>query len=358
MKLIDLTTYRAPSRASSSISVIILVVGLVSGLGLFGCGRAMNGSVGQGQVAGGLPGPILGGSRPVPPVFESPPESPPESESESESESEQKPNRPHVPDDSENEPATGAVYSPLQRVTPSKAFLSFYSTSGQPRLGSSKSFQQRLQQRFSERLNQAAPYSEKGERVFGEIVRAVNREVASSRALMIISSEKARQASIETERNGGRSPKAGAWSIAVRQTAVRHGFANVPCAEFVSEVVREAYARAGLDVVEDFNQSRKNQLIWHSTAAVQGLGRALYKAGWIPWTSFEYRPPIGAIMLNGVGDSPGHAYFAAGSNGRLIVDNGAPQGRDLGSGTAAATIAMMYSSGVFFLPPGINPAKW
>ena len=52
-------------------------------------------------------------------------------------------------------------------------------------------------------------------------------------------------------------------------------------------------------------------------------------AGWIPWDMADYRPPIGAIMMHGAGTTPGHTYISAGDDGRLIVDNGAPQGRDL-----------------------------
>jgi hypothetical protein len=341
-----------------------LGVSIALALGLSGCNRGLQGTASKENIAAGVPIPSFPNSNTS---QRSPtPKSLPDISSElspipheaADDESHQNPPSPRAPNHSENEPLAGATYRPLQNQETSQSFLSFFSSSGRPRFGSSKAFQERLKQRFSERLNQAAPFSEKGERVFREIVHAVNREIPSPQAFMIISREEARRGSLETERNGGRGPRMGAWSIAVRQTAVRHGFARVPCAEFVSEVVRQAYARVSLDVVDDFNRSRKNQLIWHSTASVQNLGRALYRAGWVPWTTYEYRPPIGAIMLNGVGDSPGHAYFAAGLNGRFIVDNGAPQGRDLASGTASATIGMMFSSGVFFLPPGINPAKW
>ncbi|MNL85016.1 hypothetical protein D3C87_2131790 [compost metagenome] len=61
--------------------------------------------------------------------------------------------------------------------------------------------------------------------------------------------------------------------------------------------------------------------------------------------------------MNGSGLTPGHTYIAAGDDGMIIVDNGAPQGRDLRK-TTEKTISIMYQTGVFFLPPGITPATW
>ena len=173
---------------------------------------------------------------------------------------------------------------------------------------------------------------------------------------MIMDISAATQASINFEKTGAILPT-GAWTIATQGTAVRHGFANVPCAETQSEILRQAYTRAGYQVTDDFNTAKGNQLIWSNTAAVVNFSKALYTAGWIPWDSTIYKPMTGSFLMNGSGLSPGHTYISAGDDGRIIVDNGAPQGRDLRK-TSQSTIDMQYQTGVFFLPPGIIPAKW
>ncbi len=98
-------------------------------------------------------------------------------------------------------------------------------------------------------------------------------------------------------------------------------------------------------------------MIWSNTAAVVNFSMALYKAGWVPWDSTMYRPITGAFLMNGSGLTPGHTYISGGDDGMIIVDNGAPQGRDLRK-TTDSTISMMFETGVFFLPPGINPPVW
>ena len=142
--------------------------------------------------------------------------------------------------------------------------------------------------------------------------------------------------------------------MAVKSTAVRHGFPNVPCAEFMSEMIRQSYKRAGYDFKEDFNNELGNYLIWNQTAAVVNLANALHKGGWIPWELSKYAPPAGAIMMHEQATSPGHTYMVAGDNGRFIVDNGSPAGRDLRK-TSKKIIELMFKGGVFFLPPGIIP---
>ena len=149
----------------------------------------------------------------------------------------------------------------------------------------------------------------------------------------------------------------GAWSIAVTGTARRHNFENVPCAEFVSEILRQAYQRAGFDVTKDFNEKKGNQLIWSNTAAVVNLANALAKAGWIPWEAAKFKPQLGVPMMHYLARSPGHAYFIGGDDGRIIVDNGSPRGRDLRR-TSKKITDMMFMHGVFFLPPGIVPETW
>jgi hypothetical protein len=162
--------------------------------------------------------------------------------------------------------------------------------------------------------------------------------------------------SVEYEKSGAISPF-GAWMIAVEATAVRHGFPNVPCAEFQSEMLKQAYKRAGYNLTDDFNEAKGNPIIWSKTAAVFELSKALNEAGWIPWDASKFRPPTGAFLMHGAGKTPGHTYIAGGDDGRIIVDNGAPQGRDLRK-TTDKTIELMFMTGVFFLPPGINPQAW
>jgi hypothetical protein len=87
------------------------------------------------------------------------------------------------------------------------------------------------------------------------------------------------------------------------------------------------------------------------------LANTLVKAGWIPWEAAYYKPMTGAIMAHFKATTPGHAYMAAGLDGRIIIDNGSPAGRQLYK-TADKTIKIQYLTGVFFLPPGIIPAKW
>lgn len=121
--------------------------------------------------------------------------------------------------------------------------------------------------------------------------------------------------------------------------------------------MRQAYQRAGYRVTEDFSKAKGNELLWSNSAAVVNFSMALYKAGWIPWDSTIYRPIVGSFLMNGSGLTPGHTYISAGDDGMIIVDNGAPQGRDLRK-TTEKTISIMFQTGVFFLPPGINPPMW
>ena len=254
------------------------------------------------------------------------------------------------------EGSTG-YFTPMRPAPAIGDFLKLFEANGQPRF----EYPRGLKKRFSKRLNLAvSDLSEtdkkKYEKIFSELTRAVSREKATLRALMYTSRFTALFHSREFERSG-LIPIKGAWSIAVEATAVRHGFANVPCAEFASETIRQAYRRAGFNVTDDFNSSKGNSLIWKETASVFGLSRALYKAGWVVWSAREYKPPVGAVMLNGIGNSPGHVYFAAGSDGRWIVDNGSPHGRDL-MRTNLRYLNMLYRTGGFILPPGITPEKW
>lgn len=248
-----------------------------------------------------------------------------------------------------------APLAPAAEINPE--YLELFEATGQPKFG----YTPGLKRRFGDKLNAGvADLDEKTKikytKIMNELVRAVSREQPSPKDLMMMNRSLAQFHSMEYERSGLIAPK-GAWSIAVAVTAVRHGFANTPCAEFASEVIRQAYKRAGYDITEDFNKDKGNQLIWHKTASVRGLSRALFKAGWTVWSTKEYRPPVGAVMLNGVGQTPGHVFFAAGHDGRWIVDNGSPQGRDLQK-TQLKTLSSLYKAGAFMLPPGITPRPW
>ena len=251
------------------------------------------------------------------------------------------------------------VIQPLEPARPGSDFYEYFEASGKPKF----SFSEKFKERFGAQLNKAVSRASqnqydqaKWEAIYRELVLAADRTQVVSGQMMFVSQKFAKEASILFENNGS-IQKIGAWSIAVTGTARRHGFENVPCAEFVSEVIRQAYTRAGYKVTADFNAERKNPLHWNNTAAVVNLATALYKAGWIPWESASYRPPSGAPMMHFLARSPGHAYLAAGDDGRFIVDNGSPRGRDLRK-TTKKIIGMMYMHGVFFLPPGFVPQKW
>jgi hypothetical protein len=246
-------------------------------------------------------------------------------------------------------------------ITPAAAgagFLTNYNTSGKPKFSYTNSSTKRFPKinKGVDPASQSSADRAKWTAIHNELKKAVNRTVATPKSYLMIDSATAKQASLDYE-STGKVALNGAWSIAVQQTAVRHGFSNVPCAEFQSELVREAYQRAGYRVSDDFNTTKGNKLIWSSTAAVVNFSMALYKAGWVAWDGTKYKPMVGAILMNGSGISPGHTYISASDDGMIIVDNGAPQGRDLRK-TSQSIIEMMFQTGVFFLPPGINPQTW
>lgn len=250
-------------------------------------------------------------------------------------------------------------FAPLTPVEAGEGFLKYYNENGRPKFNMTQS----LVKRFGESLNRGidpaslkAEVRDKWKRIYTELAKVADRTQEAPKSLLMIDLALAKKWSLAFEQQGLISP-VGAWTIAVQATAVRHGFANVPCAEFQSELLRQAYQRAGYRVKDDFNSSRGNELIWSHTSAVVNFSYALFRAGWIPWEAARYRPIVGSFLMNGSGLSPGHTYISAGANGRFIVDNGAPQGRDLGK-TTDKTIAMMFKTGVFFLPPGINPPPW
>lgn len=250
-------------------------------------------------------------------------------------------------------------FAVVSAAPPGAGFLKYYNPSGKPKFKYTNS----VSKRFGPRLNKgidpgslSTSEKTKWQRIHNELKKAVNRTMETPRSYLMMDKAKATQASIDFEKKGIVST-GGAWTIATQGTAVRHGFPNVPCAEFQSELLRQAYQRAGYRVTEDFNSSKGNPLIWSNSAAVVNFSMALYKAGWVPWDSTLYRPILGSFLMNGSGLTPGHTYTSGGDDGRLIVDNGAPQGRDLRK-TAEKTISIMYQTGVFFLPPGIQPPTW
>lgn len=252
----------------------------------------------------------------------------------------------------------GLEFKALKAGTPGDGFTKNYNPNGKPKV----SFTTAAKKRFPNTLNKVVSNQSSAEKrkwtaIMQEIQKVADRTHNIDKSFFIIDPELASQQSIEFEQTGTVAPK-GAWSIAVLGTAARHGFQNVPCAEFMSEVLREAYQRAGYDHTDDFNAKNGNVLTYQGGAAlVTNFSAYLEKAGWIPWDPQTYIPPTGAFMMNEVGKSPGHTYMSAGDNGRFIFDNGSPQGRDLRI-SSQKTIELMYMEGVFFLPPGLTPKKW
>ncbi|WP_413576620.1 hypothetical protein ACLVWU_01130 [Bdellovibrio sp. HCB290] len=249
-------------------------------------------------------------------------------------------------------------FAAITPASPGAGFLANYQTSGKPKFSYTTSSTKRFPKinKGVDPASLSAADRAKWNAIYAELRKAANREVATPKSYLMIDSATAKQASLDYEKISKVATN-GAWSIAVQQTAVRHGFSNVPCAEFQSELVREAYQRAGYRVSDDFNSTKGNKLIWSSTAAVVNFSMALYKAGWIAWDGTKYKPMTGALLMNGSGISPGHTYISGSDDGMIIVDNGAPQGRDLRK-TSQSIIDMMFETGVFFLPPGINPPTW
>jgi hypothetical protein len=247
---------------------------------------------------------------------------------------------------------------PLRVVNKEADYFKNYDEHGRPVKVFTSLFQKRYGERFNLKITRdqlTANESKKWNRIFQELVNTVSREKVTSKRILFSNLERATQ-DIDQFESEGVVTSEGAWTKAVKVTAVKHGFPNVPCAEFASEILRQSYRRAGYHHQDDFNLESDNPLIWSNTASVKFLGQAVFKAGWIPWDTADYIPPVGALMLNAEGLSPGHAYWNAGKGGLWIVDNGSPRGRDL-SVTSDATIKMMYQHGVFFLPPGILPKK-
>lgn len=246
---------------------------------------------------------------------------------------------------------TTGSFKVIAGAAPGAGFKALYADNGQPLFA----FTSALKKRFAN-LNTPAVDADvaKSTKILAELALVANRKVATPKMLLLIDKETAKKFSVGYEQNGAVST-IGAWSIAVGQTAVRHGFENVPCAEFMSESIREAYQRAGDSVHKDFPSS--NPLIWSATSSVEGLSTALHAAGWVPWETARFRPPTGAIMMHETGLSPGHTFMNGGDDGRIVVDNGSPQGRDLRT-TSASILKLMYKNGVFFLPPGISPKPW
>jgi hypothetical protein len=254
---------------------------------------------------------------------------------------------------------TKGEFAPIDPASPGAGFRRHFDSSGRPL----DRYTETLRTRFGRRLNAKVDSTQqngderiKWRKILKELEHASVRTIPSSKAIIIVPLDQAKRDARAFEKNGV-IPLYGAWTIATMVTARRHGFADRPCAETMSEFIREAYQRAGYDVNKDFNSSKGNRLFWSETASVEGLSRSLADAGWVPWDAAEFRPPPGAVMMKGAGTTPGHTYISAGDHGRLIVDNGAPQGRDLRA-TKEKTVANLYKTGVFFLPPGINPQRW
>ena len=252
---------------------------------------------------------------------------------------------------------TGLEFVALKAGPPTDGYTTNYQPSGKPKISFTTSIAKRWPKTLNKVVKTSGSEKKKWSKIMQEIQRVADRTRNTDKSFFMIDPEVANQQSIEFE-NNGKVPLNGAWSVSVLGTAARNGFQNVPCAEFMAEVIRQAYRRAGYSHFDDFNEKSDNVLSYHGGAAlVTNFSDYLNKAGWIPWDSQIYIPPTGAVIMNRSGKSPGHTYMAAGDNGRLIFDNGSPQGRDLRT-TTLKTIELMYMNGVFFLPPGFTPKRW
>lgn len=253
----------------------------------------------------------------------------------------------------------GATFPALDLGVPAADYLLTFEESGRPKFNLSAYYRTRFPGTLNQPIDpatQTPAEREKWAAIMRELSLAGDRSRATPTNYLFIPLKDAVEASVAYETQDSVSAY-GAWTIAVKATAVRHGFPNVPCAEFMSEMIKGAYKRAGYDLFEDFNAVSGTRLTWNFTAAVVNLTNTLYRVGWIPWELAYYRPPTGAIMAHFKATTPGHVYMAAGMDGRLVLDNGSPSGRRLFS-TSDKTIKMMYYGGVFFLPPGVVPRKW
>lgn len=253
---------------------------------------------------------------------------------------------------------TTGNFAVVTASAPSIGFSAYYQSTGKPKVAFTKSAKKRFA-KFNVGVDPqdlSATDRQKYQSIYNELVKAANRKVETPKSYLMMERTRAVQASIDFEKYGT-TLTGGAWTIATQGTAVRHGFPNVPCAEFQSELLRQAYQRAGYRFTEDFNSAKGNSLIWSNTAAVVNFSMGLYKAGWTAWDSQVYRPIVGSFVMHGAGYTPGHTYISGGDDGMVIVDNGAPQGRDLRKSTER-TIEIQFQTGVFFLPPGIIPPKW
>lgn len=251
------------------------------------------------------------------------------------------------------------TFPPLVSKSAGVGYLRFFEENGKPK----NAYTKISAKRFSN-INKGVAWSslsineqKKWSAIMGELERVADRTRKTERDLLVIDRQTAMKIAVDFEKNEVVQGK-GAWSVAVDGTAKRNGFEDVPCAEFMGEVIRQAYFRAGYRHQDDFNKSKGNTLNYDNGAsAVVYLSAYLAKAGWVPWNSQQYVPPIGAVMMHKNGTSPGHTYMSAGSNGRFIIDNSSPQGRDL-RGASEKAIADMYQTGIFFLPPGFIPQTW
>lgn len=235
-----------------------------------------------------------------------------------------------------------------------------YHSNGEPKF----TYSEDLKKRFGESLNKTTPIremsrkdQEKWTKIFYELRRVAMVRSNGENKLLFIDKPEAKKRSELFERQGLISTE-GAHTIAVDATAVRHHFEKSPCAEFMSEVIRQAYQRAQIPLTEDFNEAKKNELSFDAgTAAVKNLAKALLKAGWSAWDASLYRPMIGSILMHEIGQTPGHTYMAATSDGLTIIDNGYPKGKDLRQ-SSLKTLNNTYRTGIFFLPAGFTPKKW
>ena len=213
-------------------------------------------------------------------------------------------------------------------------------------------FGQRLNAMFSRELS--GKEKTKWSAIFSEMQRVTTEK--DREELLIMETSKAMELSAKFEEDPMREISPIGAHTSAMATAVRHKCPQAPCAEFMSEIIRQAYKRAGYELGEDFSAEKKSQLIWSHTALVTTFGNSLLRAGWTVWDYTKYYPPVGAILMHTAGNSPSHTYMSAGNNGMFIIDNAHPRGFDL-TKADQKLIDFEYSTGAFFLPPGQKPVS-
>ena len=280
-------------------------------------------------------------------------------------------------------PAPEPARTDSRSLGTNEIFARWFEPSGRPKFNNTRSFERRFDKPGKPpHLNQARQGGDRWNAVYAELLRVADPSSPDRESLLFkdpegrtISGEEASRLSSQFGRDriawpSGAHRLAMGWSVnhKVRgKDGILHE--GPACAEFMSELIRQAYVRAGrkypdlkIDYKDEFD--RKGFPLDHAhTPSVETLAVFLDAAGWVPWDSAEFRPKKGAIIVHD-GVHKGHIYMSAADDGTTIIDSGQPRGRNLRVRAEARTsgipdlIDFQYKNSVFFLPPGINPNPW